>query len=993
MSIHPLGLTPQGQPFSLNPLMTYTDPFDVCDRYWNGNAWLNPQMYICPNVKRKELSPRKIEQNKWTKEWILKERDNGREIVIGKFSFEDVMIINPTTPTNYDAICFNVNCEEGENKTNFVTIPAKDFKKRNILQYFSFLRRNPDCPDKYLVDAICLALQNEKDIRMLVPPKRSGFAESRNGDLYFGSQKSIYPGLDKYYPVNVCERMLVQTSKSLYDIAKEYAKVLPNLWQYKLLIAIRIASLLLYFTETAGITPDQIFVVEPASKSTAKIVIALLKTQNYLSQNIISLMANTTELKAYLRKINDGVAVFYDDAYAEEWRKHNNHVHTLVDDLQGANGLEDYTRHLIAIVSENPADLPHDVPTMFIDISDKICLSDPDKLQVLSGEFDTGLIEAILRDPSNTRRYVENIINDSMLETHTISASENYNSKRLVRIGLKIMQVFRLVSKEECAEIHKWLKCGYEVSKDSFTSIVNDFRCVFNDVLFKIVGVVTQNGSPFYIPGKSVAFVDDNYINFEAKIWDVFLIRMKRTKKRLKLINALDECNLIYGNNGYKRNLVVEVSPGKFETVSVYSVSKELLNAANTEKLNDLSNSDYLIDCKTAHTSKLHMMITNSSKNRCIGQVIEHDENYHQSIHGKSRFGKTKYLCEQAVESALHNEQVVIFDHSGSFTKEELEKHLPTELVERHFCFWNIQKQGLPVNLADLSYCDTLTEKKQRLLSVYAAGARLLGTVQEKVLKKKIGTMIKDKGDDVDIVNILGYFTKDGDRFSFLSDEFKSDQQVALLHSRSNMSEKMGIESILDYLDEKGRVENALRNKLEDIFGDLEALPKSTYTWSKFLAMQKKVVIISTGTDGHKKSSYLIDMLLASFYDYKQYSPEKSIVLILDECSDLYLDTDGPVDVMLRKGGKHGIRMLLATQEFSLFNSKFGKIIGNGGTILLFRPKDNDIAEVAKITGVDKAVLAKLEKGQCVIHGLLYNKTAGKNKQHTIIGWTYKHDV
>ena len=78
--------------------------------------------------------------------------------------------------------------------------------------------------------------------------------------------------------------------------------------------------------------------------------------------------------------------------------------------------------------------------------------------------------------------------------------------------------------------------------------------------------------------------------------------------------------------------------------------------------------------------------------------------------------------------------------------------------------------------------------------------------------------------------------------------------------------------------------------------------------------------------------------------------------------------------------------MLLASQEFSTVKDKLGRIIGNCGTLVFFKPKDNNLAEISKLTGIDKSVLAKLEQGQCVVYGLLYNIQA------TIIGWTYRFD-
>ena len=83
--------------------------------------------------------------------------------------------------------------------------------------------------------------------------------------------------------------------------------------------------------------------------------------------------------------------------------------------------------------------------------------------------------------------------------------------------------------------------------------------------------------------------------------------------------------------------------------------------------------------------------------------------------------------------------------------------------------------------------------------------------------------------------------------------------------------------------------------------------------------------------------------------------------------------------------------MLVASQEFSAVNDKLGKIIGNCGTLVFFRPKVDNLAAVSKLTGVDKATLSSLEAGECVVHGLLFNQPASKNKHTTILGWTFRY--
>jgi len=839
------------QPFGYQPAMPV---FGVFDELPYQGAWLNPKMYE-QGTHRREYSPRTIQEDKYTHQWTVKERDVGRNIEIGAFYVPILMIVNATSPVDYEAIHLEV---EYNGKTYLVTIPAKEYRKRNILPYLDFIERNPDCPDKYLISALYLAIQEAKNKKFLVTPTRSGFSAGENGEIYFGCSGNMYPGLEVYYPQDIRERQLVSELRALVEIAKDYAEALPKIWQYKLLVAVRIASLLLYFSATEGIVPDQLLVVEPASRSASKTAIALLKTQNYQSQDILSLMLTNTELKAYLSKINDGMTLFYDDSYVEEQRKRNDRVQTLLDDLHGTNGIEDNPRHLITILSENPANLPPEIPAMYLNISDKVLCGDPDKLQRLSGEFDSALIEAILNDPKNMAATIKVALLISKIEMTTVSNSENINFKRIVRGGMYIMEKYNLINNDEKKAINNWLNKGAESSRDSALAIVEDFRTVLNNRLFKKIKVVSQSGAPYYAPGEDMVFVDDEYINFEAGVWEHILKFMKTTKKRKKVLHSLEKLGLIYANNGYKRNLVVETALDETRIVSVYSVSKKLLDTDKISRIKEIMFADFAVDIGMWNMINPRPLITNKNQTALYGQIKGENSNYHQWISAASGFGKTVYQINQAVASAMSDEQVVVFDNSGAWSEHELRKCLHDDDVDGLFSFWSIPKQGVPINLANLDNCETLPEKKQRIFGILASGTRVRGNVQGKALYKRIGDMLKDKKEDVEISDIL------------------------------------------EYLDEKEQVQDAIRSKLEDVFEDFEGSPRNYDSWKDFLSKQKKIVVISTGNDGVAKGSHVIDMLLASLYAFKQYTPDERVTVILDECQDLYIDTDGPMDVMLR---------------------------------------------------------------------------------------------
>ena len=104
-------------------------------------------------------------------------------------------------------------------------------------------------------------------------------------------------------------------------------------------------------------------------------------------------------------------------------------------------------------------------------------------------------------------------------------------------------------------------------------------------------------------------------------------------------------------------------------------------------------------------------------------------------------------------------------------------------------------------------------------------------------------------------------------------------------------------------------------------------------------------------------------MMLASLYEYKQHDHDPRYTIILDEIEDLCPEKD-----------------------------RLGKIIGNCGILVFFRPKTNNISDISKLTGIDKSTFVNLEQGQCIVYGPLYNKYEDKNKNVTLIGQTYTNN-
>ena len=916
-------------------------PIGVMDKIFSGDAWLEPKMYMVRNEK-KDFSPRKIFQDKYTREWKAKERTD-REVVIGNFELVAPLFVNPRGPTIFNAFYVEMIYEE---KTYPISLTQKEFDGREVLPRLSFFRRNPDCPDKYLVAAFFLAVQELTDVKFLITPERAGWYKYDTGELIFASSESILsPCLAQCYAEDIRKRKLVKTDRALVEIAREYAEALPKGWQYKLLVVIRLASLLLYFIEEEGVRPDHLFVVEPASPSAAKIAVALLKTQCYDSQVVTSLMSTKSQLNEAIRNANDGMLLLNDNARVENSKKHDELLQVVVDDLHSTNGVENPTRHLTAILCENPSLISEDVPAMFIELIEKVNKGNPGILQQLSGEFDSGLIRSVLNDPINWKQFINEAISISKVEIPTISSSENYNSKRLVRFGLEFAKKYNLVTSEECKSILQWLKNGYEQSRDTATSIVNDIRKVLNDLLFNHLKVVSQYGIPYYVIGKNMVFVDDDYINFEVGVWDRLLIQMKTTKKRLKALHALDTCKMIYSNNGLKRNLEVEVAPDVNETVSVYSLSKKLLNTANREKIDLSDKVKFLLNYIELEKNKI-LPLGVAADGSFIGKDIsfENKSNDHILITGQSGSGKTFCGTNLLPSLAMLGSRMLVCDVSDSFPNDEVLRALPAEVVDALFEFIEVAagKRKLPVNPLFIGDCTGLPAKKRRIVGFIKA---IAGKLDKEETRKLTG---------------------------IISDMLKRYPNIT----------SVTIEMLRNALKRGGKFGNHVYSLISSTLDDIDTIGFEERGWSEFFEESKRIPVLSFGNESGDNVHSLLDAIISSAFEWQRLHNASPLSIVIDELKDQNFAEGSPLHTILTQGRKFNTRFVGMTQQYISTSSHAIDVAKEAGIKIFFRPAKS-LDRIANDLGYKNAANAgfgSMGIGDIILCAELYNKIDGVNE-------------
>ena len=925
-------------------LVPCMDPYTMETIWTDCGESVTPQMVVHNHFTDTQVRPASDRLVKYRDRYEVR-RHSGRVTHVGRLLLNHKLIVNPKPDTSFDAL-FCMADYDGISEPKSIVIPYSDFQKRRFYPYMPGFQLSPGCPPKYADLAFEDAFISGEQPKFFATPLHSGWTNECDGKVLFASSANIIPELGKYYPPDISQRHLLYTQKTIHEAAEGLSKQLPNKWQYKLGLAIRLTGILLYWYSKAPLMPDQMLVVEPSCEANARGIIALLKTQDCRDLSTCSLNVSMTALRQNLDLVNDGNALFRDSSLLEDRKRRDAALNYLVQELHGANGSSSLRRKQMVIVTEHAGTMP-ELPGLHLSFHGCPDIDDIPAFQNAIGEWDSAFIDHLSHsDPKENE--ITRALRQTKYLTKNIANADDYMTTRMIRTSVEILVNYKLITPQEQGEIIRFLKTSHYAPSNPDLLICNEFKKVLSDLILEgKIRLSNQFAPPYYDSERSMAVLDAKYINIPAGVVNASILpRMTITHRRNKVLQAMDAGGLLHHTNNYLRNIEVMTVSDIQQTYSFYSFPKSILSSKCQDKLNTLTCADHVFQRWQFPDNFVPILSVGASGT--AGRVIDENTDAAESLYasGQTRSGKTYFLTQQVLIRAEHGQKVIVFDQTGAFSHDELCKHLSAEQVDEHFAFWNINEQGLPVDLLSMEHCTTLPDKKNRLFSILSVAAKITGEVQGKVLRRRLSGIAKaiDTGD------------------------IRSLPQT------------------LDYFDESDAEQAAIRARLEDVFEDLEGLETHCQNWGAFLTTQHEVIVISTDLDGIRKSSQLIDMLLANLYTYKQHDRDPRYTVVLDELEDLCLEKGGPISTILRKGGKHRLSLLMASQEFSAEKDRLGKLVGNSNLFLFFRPKDADLSEISKHIGVERNTLARLEQGECVAVGEFYSRSKGQNCRATLTG-------
>ena len=925
-----------------------TRPYGIFDQYPFGGYFIEPRQIVYNVYEQCKPSYECRKLSKRGGRYYITER-NGREVVIGEMNISNALVVNPREDGSFNCIY----CEfkgEGMLEKRACQFPFEAIRKHNPLPYISDFHRNPDCPPEYIIAAFFEELFTNNELKFLNLPSHSGW-NLLEGSWAFVSAESMIPQLAEYYAADIPLRQMPQTDRTLQQAVDELAVLLPDNNAYRTLINANVSSCLLGFYEIQQLKPDRMFVVSVESEQNAKLATVLLQNRGFTDTYICSLLECSTVLNNELRAIWDGNVIFRDSSYVENKKRRDSGLEVLLQNLRRGQGINEVNRKIIATITDRASAYSSELPAVYVEMTGCPAVENLEKLQQAIGTFLVALIRTLVNTDA-TENLVTAAIKHTPMPQKTIENDGEIGTEAIMRCTATLLSELGLFDRTHMPQLDELFRSGADAVCEQDLAIVNEFRSVLSSMIDKgELRVANQFSSPYYSAPDEMIMLDREHdcANFSSEVLNKLVHRLKSTQRKKILLHALTACGKLRANNNNKRLLDVEIAPGVVKSLYFYSVPRTMLTPSCRVKLNEVRFADYFVP--RSDFQEDFVPIVKGENGFAAGRVINDETDEAESIYasGKTRSGKTYFLVQQAVIRAAAGHRVIAFDQTGAFSQDELRKHLPDELVDAYFSQWEIGEQGLPVNPLSLENCKSLPDKKQRIANVLSVLARLTGDVQLKVLRSRLAKIVRAI-------------------------------EAGKIHSLADTRR---------FFDMKDPDQAEILERLEEAFEDLEGLPNSSLNWGDFLETQGKIVVISTASDGIRKSTQFIDALLASLYAWKQYNRTSRMTVVLDEIEDLCLEHDGPIDTILRKGGKHRLFMILASQAYSTGKNRLAKLIGNCGLQLIFQPKDDCIDEITKKHGIDRLQFAALEQGECFAIGGFLNKQHGKNKQTAICGKAY----
>lgn len=500
------------------------------------------------------------------------------------------------------------------------------------------------------------------------------------------------------------------------------------------------------------------------------------------------------------------------------------------------------------------------------------------------------------------------------------------------------------------------IDCKTNRVMDANYAIENDFATILSDLIRSkiIVPKIKKRGLSFDDNGHTF-LIDGDRLYLPAQIIKLILTKMRTTHSLDSLMRTLKQTGALNSTDGNSHPVELHDSNGKHIRLYLYDISLDILDADIIYMLRNLDKDAFLLSNEETPTENF-LNILSDGNGRLAGKQICYEglENGHGYVTGQSGWGKTYLLCQLIAKYFNLGHKIVIFDSSDSFEYSALCRNLSKVFVDNFVKIYDLDKEGIPVNFFKTECIASLPSQKKELLGILQSGIDELSASQTNALRRLLSS----------IINKLG---KNG-RVTC----------TAIINELNNGK-----------TEETSATYESLLNRLEPLIEDIEERGMADRTWKHFLDRSRIITIIRTDPAYTESGNQLIDMMLATLYNYQCDNPQIPLDVFIDELQNQNFSKTSPIRKVLKEGRRFHISFFGATQDYYPRNTELGSVMGKAGTQIFLRPtpnSENVVASELRYRKADMLRFDSMQRGDIIVKGNLYSKESGCNVPTTLSG-------
>jgi len=880
------------------------------------------------------------------------------------FNSRSVKFINYSNAA-IDFVIVNYATSEGNPQIFSTVIPGSDLTPDKIVRYFPQLvgqtANNPKETGKLICYLLSRHLSQPSPDSLLYFGFKQGFAKNLKGQFQFNPAKSLPSELKPYLPRGLLEREYPRLSWSeneSQDISRYLNPLFEGRKELQILLLFRVASWLQSFFAAKHVYSDNTLIIKLGPGVPAALPVALLKNIRYDSFDVPSVGPNIKQLKFDLETVNDGMVVAADLFAADQVKKAEKGYDLLINDTGCAAEDGKIVHHISALIS-NYADLyfPSD-RCCVLDLEAETTETSPNSFAVSLKCLDNSIVvrtEHGCNDGDFKTVFNSHIKNIRKQIPDSIPMSKQ-NTYIMLVTALRIYNEWYspLFSPDIEQYIVDWLSSQEQDKQPLYDVICSEYGKILNQKIaegyYRLI--LKEETTPFD-KGSHTIVVDKDERRIYVETADSFAIaqgEMTSVADTDNLTSALYSCGYLPHNARNEKSVRIAAitSDGTPYPLYVHAISYTLLTQENRQRFELIDKEPFLFNYAEIPEGFLPLIKTVDGRfaGKMIRYAAEESNTYFGT--GKTGSGKSWEIAQLIPMLFMLGQIVVVFDVSGSYTKEKLMKMLPAEVVENLFKFINVGagKDPIPVDLGSLRGCETLPDKKRAIYSVLRAAT---GPIDK-------GTSRKLKG--------------------FLSDHVRGkDFAVSLSDLCSELEKAPGFGA-------------DLADRISDVIDEIGEIGYEQKTWGDLFSQERKIIVINLGNEVGDSTHQLLDMMVGSLFNWQMSHDKDFLSIVIDELIDQDFSTGSPLQTIVKQGRKYHTALIGATQDYFNQGSSYLDVMKQANIQSFCRPgKSED--RVAQKLGYSNAVDAgfnKFKAGDTILEFDGYNKETGENEALTIKG-------